>query len=163
MAAVTICSDFGAQKNKVSHCSHCFPIYLPLVSVIHQYESAIGIPEPPPSWTSLSPPAPSHPSRLSQSTWFELLASYSKFLLAIYFTYDNVYVSMLLYQFVPRSPFLRCPQVCSLCLHHYCCPENTFISTVFWALLVAQLAKNLPSVQETSVQFLGHEDLLKKR
>ena len=29
MAAVTICSDFGAQKNKVSHCFHCFPIYLP--------------------------------------------------------------------------------------------------------------------------------------
>ena len=29
MAAVTICSDFGAQKNKVSHCLHCFPIYLP--------------------------------------------------------------------------------------------------------------------------------------
>ena len=26
MAAVTICNDFGAQKNKVSH---CFPIYLP--------------------------------------------------------------------------------------------------------------------------------------
>ena len=23
------CSDFGAQKNKVSHCFHCFPIYLP--------------------------------------------------------------------------------------------------------------------------------------
>ena len=28
MAAVTICSDFGAQKNKVSHCFHCFSIYL---------------------------------------------------------------------------------------------------------------------------------------
>ena len=28
-AAVTICSDFGAQKNKVGHCFHCFPIYLP--------------------------------------------------------------------------------------------------------------------------------------
>ena len=26
MAAVTICSDFGAQKNKVWHCLHCFPI-----------------------------------------------------------------------------------------------------------------------------------------
>ena len=25
MAAVTICSDFGAQKNKVSHCFYCFP------------------------------------------------------------------------------------------------------------------------------------------
>ena len=30
MAAVTICSDFGAQDNKVCHCFHCFPIYLPL-------------------------------------------------------------------------------------------------------------------------------------
>ena len=29
MAAITICSDFGAYKNEVSHCFHCFPIYLP--------------------------------------------------------------------------------------------------------------------------------------
>ena len=29
MSVVTICSDFGAQKNKVRHCFHCFPIYLP--------------------------------------------------------------------------------------------------------------------------------------
>ena len=29
MAAITILSDFGAQKNKVSHCFHCFPIYFP--------------------------------------------------------------------------------------------------------------------------------------
>ena len=29
MAAVTICSDFGTPPNKVSHCFHCFPIYLP--------------------------------------------------------------------------------------------------------------------------------------
>ena len=28
MAAITICSDFGAQKNKVWHCFHCFSIYL---------------------------------------------------------------------------------------------------------------------------------------
>ena len=28
MAAVTNCSDFGAQENKVCHCFHCFPIYL---------------------------------------------------------------------------------------------------------------------------------------
>ena len=27
MAAVTICSDFGAPKNKVWHCFHCFHIY----------------------------------------------------------------------------------------------------------------------------------------
>ena len=29
MAAVTTCSDFGAKENKVCHCFHCFPIYLP--------------------------------------------------------------------------------------------------------------------------------------
>ena len=29
MAAGTICSDFGAQENKVSHCFRCFPICLP--------------------------------------------------------------------------------------------------------------------------------------
>ena len=29
MAAVTICSDLGAQENKVCHCFHRFPIYLP--------------------------------------------------------------------------------------------------------------------------------------
>ena len=27
MTAVIICSDFGSQENKVSHCFHCFPIY----------------------------------------------------------------------------------------------------------------------------------------
>ena len=27
MAAVRICSDFGAPQNKVSHCFYCFPIY----------------------------------------------------------------------------------------------------------------------------------------
>ena len=29
MAAFTICSDFGSQKNKVRHCFHCFHIYFP--------------------------------------------------------------------------------------------------------------------------------------
>ena len=29
MATVNICSDFGAQKNKVSYCFHCFPTYFP--------------------------------------------------------------------------------------------------------------------------------------
>ena len=28
MTTVTICSDFGAPKNKVSHCFYCFPMYL---------------------------------------------------------------------------------------------------------------------------------------
>ena len=58
----------------------------------------------PPSGTSLPSPTPSHPSRLSQNTWFELPVLYSKFPLAIYFTHYNVNVSMLLSQFIPPSP-----------------------------------------------------------
>ena len=33
MAAVTICSDLGAQENNVSHSLHYLPIYLPLTAV----------------------------------------------------------------------------------------------------------------------------------
>ena len=31
MAAVTLCSDFGAQEYKICHCFHFFSIYLPLM------------------------------------------------------------------------------------------------------------------------------------
>jgi len=65
-----------------------------LVSAIHHHESAIDI--------HMSPP--SQLSRLSQSTRFELQVSYSKFPLAICFTYGNPRVSMSLFQFVPPSP-----------------------------------------------------------
>ena len=27
MAAVTVCSEIGAQENKACHCFHCFPIF----------------------------------------------------------------------------------------------------------------------------------------
>ena len=31
LASVTIWSDFGAQENKIFHCFHCVPIYLPWI------------------------------------------------------------------------------------------------------------------------------------
>ena len=34
---------------------------------------------------------------------------------------------------------------------------------IYWTSLLAQAVKNLPAVQEMWVQFLGAEDLLKKR
>ena len=54
-----------------------------LASAIQQHESALDISVFPPSWTSLPPPTPSRPSRLSQSTGFELPASFSKFPLTV--------------------------------------------------------------------------------
>ena len=54
----------------------------------------------------LSPelPTPSHFSRLGTETLFEPPEPYSKFPLAICFTYDNVHVPKLLFPFVPWSP-----------------------------------------------------------
>ena len=49
------------------------------ISAIHQCESATGIHMSPLSSASLPPLTPSHPSKLSQSTGFELPASCSKF------------------------------------------------------------------------------------
>ena len=39
MAAVTICSDFGDKKKKVSYCFFCFPSYLPWSDgTLHYYK-----------------------------------------------------------------------------------------------------------------------------
>ena len=74
---------------------------------------------------------PSQPSRLSQSTRLSPLCPYSSFLLACYFTYANIYVSVLPSQFIPPLLPLLCPQVCSLPLHLDSCPANRFITIVF--------------------------------
>ena len=43
MAAITICSYFGAQKNKVWHCFHCFPVYLPRSDARRSNQSILKI------------------------------------------------------------------------------------------------------------------------
>ena len=57
-----------------------------------------------PSWTSLQPPSSSHPSGSSQYTSPEHPVSCIKPGLAIYFTYDNIHVSMLFSQIIPPLP-----------------------------------------------------------
>ena len=74
------------------------------VFAIHQYVSAIGIQVSPLSWTPFPSPSPPQPSRLSQSTSFGCPAACLKFALAIYFTYGNVYVSVLFSQIIPPFP-----------------------------------------------------------
>ena len=58
------------------------------------------------SWPSLPPPSSSHPSGSSQCTSPEHPVSCIKLGLAIYFTYDNIHVSMLFSQIIPPSPSL---------------------------------------------------------
>ena len=56
------------------------------------------------SWTSHLPSSPSRPSGSSQCTSPEHPVSCIEPGLAIYFTYDNIHVSMLLSQIIPPSP-----------------------------------------------------------
>ena len=57
-----------------------------------------------PSWTPLPPPSPSHTSGSSQCTSPEHPASCIEPELVIYFTYDNIHVSVLFSQIIPPSP-----------------------------------------------------------
>ena len=61
----------------------------------------------PPSWSPLPPPSPPHPSGSSQCTSPEHPVSCIKPGLAIYFTYDNIHVSMLFSQIIPPLPSPR--------------------------------------------------------
>ena len=57
----------------------------------------------PPSEPYSQLPPPSHPSGLSQYTGFERPVSCIELGLVIYFTYGNIYVSMLFSQIIPPS------------------------------------------------------------
>ena len=85
---------------------------------MHPHESTIGIHISPPSWTTPPPPHTlSRPSRLSQSTGFELSASYSKFPPAISCTNDMC-------MFQCYSLKLSCPLLPSLCLYLFSMPAS---------------------------------------
>ena len=130
MAAVTICSDYGAPQNKVRHCFPCFPIYLPwsdgtgchdlsflnvkffvllfyftiLYWFCHTLTWILHVSTRFPSWAPLPPSSPSHPSRSSQCTSSEHSISCIEPGLATRFTYDNLHVSMPLSHIIPPSP-----------------------------------------------------------
>ena len=67
------------------------------------------------------PPTPSHPSGLSQYTSFECPVSCFELELVIYFTYDNIHVSILFSQINPPlpSPTESKSLVLYLCLFWY--------------------------------------------
>ena len=110
---------------------NCFTM---LVSAVQWSESAICIHISPPSWTS---PPHTHPGlippiQVIKEHRAELPVLYSRFPLAIYFTHGSVFMSNLIFQFIPSSPSpAPCPHICSLHLCFYSCPSNSFICTIF--------------------------------
>ena len=83
-----------------------------------------------PSRPSLPPPSPSHPSGSSQCTSPKHSVSCIKPGLVIYFTYDNIHVSILLSQIIPPHLLPQRPKVCSLYLCLFCCLAYSVI-TIF--------------------------------
>ena len=74
---------------------------------IHSHESAMGAHVFSILSLSLTAPSPSHRSGSSQCTSPEHPVSCIQPGLAIYFTYDNIHVSMLFSQIIPHSPSPR--------------------------------------------------------
>ena len=80
-------------------------------AAIQKHEAGISTHMSSPSQTSHSPPTPSHPSRLSQSTVLSPLSNQQ--LPTICFTYGNVFVSVLL-SIPPALSFPHCVHLCVL-------------------------------------------------
>ena len=93
--------------------------------IVHRYTYV------PSSLNPIPPPSPTYPSRLSQRTGFESPASYIKLALVIYFTYGNIYVSMLFSQIIPPFPSPTESKSLSLHLCLLCCPACRIIGTIF--------------------------------
>ena len=83
------------------------------------------------SQTPQQPSCPSHPSGLSQCTSYECPVSCIELGLVIYFTYCNIYVSMLFSQITPPLPSPTSPKVCFLYLCLFCCLTYRVIIIIF--------------------------------
>ena len=95
---IPCCSPWGHKE------SDAIELYsIILVSVEHQYESAIDLPESPPS--NLFPTSlPIPPLSVVTQFWFEFAESHGKFPMAVSFTRGNVY-SMSLSPCIPPPPY----------------------------------------------------------
>ena len=84
--------------------------------------------------------------------------------LDIYFTYDNIHVSMLYSQIIPPSPSPTEFESLSFTSVPLCCLTYRVIITIYlnsiWASLGVQKLKRLPPMWETWVRSLGREDPL---
>ena len=96
MAAITICSDFGAPKNKVSHCFHCFPIYFPWSDGTGCHDLRFLHVEP---TFSLSSVQEGGETEVRNEEWMSLRSSFSKLIKQVrqvsfhIFSFETIYFS----------------------------------------------------------------------
>ena len=125
-----------------------------LVSAIYQHESVIGTHMSPPSWTSLPPPTPSHPSRLLQSLSLSFL-SHTANSHWLFYTWQCICFYVILSIRPTLSFFPRHPTTISLSIHLL---MGVWTVCTFW-YIVNNAAVNMSikvSVLNTCFQFFGH-------
>ena len=138
-------------------CLHCRQILYhratgeALASAKHQHKSVICIPMDPPSGTSLPPPSPAHPLACHRALDLSHLRHTANFQRLSNSTHGNVYVSMLLSQFIPPSPSSTCSKAFFMsvkgpCLDHTTCPSGVSGR----ALLLMPFRNPAPSPSHTS-------------
>ena len=141
MAAVTICSDFGAQENSLSHCFHCLPICLPWSDGIRCHDLSF--------WTMSFKPTFS----LSSFTFIKRLFSYllsalrvvsSAYLRLLIFSPSNLDSSLCFIQ-PSISHAMLCIVCCSMsgsnCCFLTCIQVSQEAGQVVW---YSHLFKNFP-------------------
>ena len=104
-----------------------------------------------PLWASI-PPTPLGHHRAP--SWAP--CAISNFPLALYFTHDSVYMSILS-QFVPPFPTLLCPQVHILGLYLYFCTDIYIYIYIFWYMIFVFLSDLLHSVWQTQSSFTSYK------
>ena len=140
MAAITVCSDFGTQENKICHCFHFFPLYLPWSGGIRCHDL---------SFLNVDFQARFFQSPLSHSSRGSLVLPILGLILASCFLLWHVTVCIsciLLCSTQPPNQVTWNPEMTIHCMSQFCvCSSSS--ATLTWAHLYndAQLANWLES------------------
>ena len=135
IAAITICSDFGAQENKICHCFPFSPyIFHKVIGPCHEF-----------SFLNVE----------FQAHFFTFLLTLNK---QLFSSSSLTAIREVL------SAYLRLLIFFSANLIPACASSSQAFSIMYsaWPSLVAQTVKCLTTMQETRVQSLGWEDLLEQ-
>ena len=132
--ALQCCVGFCHTTMQISHNFICVCV------CVYVYVSVSS-----PSWASF--PSPFPPLQVIAEHQAGLPVLCSSFPLAMCFTHDSMYMSVLLPQFVLLLALL-CPQVHSLHLHLHFFPVNWYISTIFLDSIVYALIYNIYSLSD---------------
>ena len=119
MAAITICSDFGAQKNEVWHCFHCFLINLPWSEGT---DAMILV-----FWMLSFKPTFS----LSSFTFIKRLFSSSQYSFKLLLFFPSFSTSFTCLWFETSLSLQKCPEKVIICLHQTHCPTGPLYPLLF--------------------------------